>query len=1108
MALIEHPGPEVKLTLFGGFEASAASGTVLRFRTKKTQALVAYLALEIHARHLRAKLAALLWGSVRDEQAMDSLRHALHDMRRVLHAAAPRALVICGESVAFDAAHIDVDVTRFEELTGNGSVSAVHQAMAMYRGELLDGIVVDEEPFERWLAERRERLRTHAIRTLEKQLEAQSGNQRVEQAIETAQRLLAFDCAHEAVHRTLMRLYIGQGRRTTALQQYQSCVESLQGELGTDPDAETRKLYEAILRGGSAWSAGHEAGRTRDMPVVSHASGGYSTSVADRHATPLIGRAEQLEQLGGAADAACRGVGSCVFVAGEAGIGKTRLVAEAALAAHARASVLQARAYESEQSLPFSLWVDALRSAGASSCLDTARRLDPIWRRELARLVPELASRKEETYAGSSDERRRFEAVLYFLLRLADQAPVVVVLEDLHWADEASVRLLAFIVRRIASARILIIATLREEDVEPGSRLRDDFNELVLASLASTLELRGLSQSHTFELVQRLTYHDGRASTLACTQKIWDTSRGNPFMIAEMVCAMREGTTLDPAAALAFSDRVRQVVMARIQRLADPVRALLAVAAVIGREFEFAMIVRAAQLSARDAAASIEELVRRRMLHAIDDRFEFTHAWIREVIYASLLSPRRQLLHGEVAIAYEDTEPRNDERLLSTLVHHYSMAKIWNKAAAYARRAGEQALLRCAYAESAALFENARVALERLPWDAEVARETIDVRVRLHRSLMPTGIAAPTIENLREAETLLERVDDPARRAAVLLCVSEYARWTGHYERAIDSGYRALNAAAACADSNLVALARFHIGQAEFWKGRYRTAISILRQSVVDADSSTEPSRSTVIFPATASRNFLALALASIGQFDEARRAATEAIKSAEEIDDLLGQVAAHRALGLVLVEQGDFDNAVPLLERALQDCEQWHFDLHYGLVAGGLGYAYALSGRPDEGVSLMQRAVEQRRSLRGDYPGAQGAYLLTRLGEGCLLARRIADAAVYAERAADLARTYDHRIDEAWSLRLEGDLAARKGLVDVEEAETLYLRSRAIAAAHEMAPFVAHCDLRIGKLHALVHDDGRSRTALRRARKAFGELKMPYWTDRAQQTLMRIAHA
>jgi hypothetical protein len=120
---------------------------------------------------------------------------------------------------------------------------------------------------------------------------------------------------------------------------------------------------------------------------------------------------------------------------------------------------------------------------------------------------------------------------------------------------------------------------------------------------------------------------------------------------------------------------------------------------------------------------------------------------------------------------------------------------VWNKAALYARRAGEHALQRCAYSEAAAPFEKARLALGHLPQDSDVARETIDVRLRLHRSLVSTGIAGPTSENLCEAETLLELVDDPARRVRVLLCVSEYSRQTGHYARAIEHGHGALNAA-------------------------------------------------------------------------------------------------------------------------------------------------------------------------------------------------------------------------------------------------------------------------------------------------------------------------
>jgi hypothetical protein len=153
--------------------------------------------------------------------------------------------------------------------------------------------------------------------------------------------------------------------------------------------------------------------------------------------------------------------------------------------------------------------------------------------------------------------------------------------------------------------------------------------------------------------------------------------------------------------------------------------------------------------------------------------------------------------------------------------------------------------------------------------------------VRLHRSRIPTGIVAPSIENLREAETLLAHVDDPARRANVLSCVTEYSRWTGHHARALESGNLALMAAIESQDANLAAQVRFQLGMAQFWKGEYRSAISILRQSVVDSQSiSFSPSAS--FFPVGVSaRGYLALSLASIGQFGEARNVATEATKIA-----------------------------------------------------------------------------------------------------------------------------------------------------------------------------------------------------------------------------------
>jgi ATP-dependent Clp protease ATP-binding subunit ClpA len=287
---------------------------------------------------------------------------------------ASAALVTCGDRIAFDAASIDVDVAHFERLISAASTLSVQQAMRMYGGELLDGIVVDEEPFEQWLAQRRLQLRAHATSSLEKRLDRLVGLKEIDQAIETAQWLLGFDRTNEAVHRTLMQLYVAQGRRGTALQQYQSCAEALQLELGVDPDVQTRKAYESILRDRAIRPADQESRCSDKKRATWHVSA-RPANTPIRPGAQLVGRAAHLAHLRVALDAACRGVGGCVVVTGEAGVGKTALVGEAARAAEAHARVLQAHAVESERALVFGMWVDALRSADMSSCREAMSSL-------------------------------------------------------------------------------------------------------------------------------------------------------------------------------------------------------------------------------------------------------------------------------------------------------------------------------------------------------------------------------------------------------------------------------------------------------------------------------------------------------------------------------------------------------------------------------------------------------------------------------------------------------------------------------------------------------------------------------------------------------------
>src|SRR3989442_171800 len=212
----------IRLVLLGGFHARQPSGDTLSLPTKKARALLAYLALRPGQSHPRDKLATLLWGDSADPQARTSLRQALAALRRAL-ATVPTALVVDGRAVSLDPAHVEVDVGRFEWLVANGAPGALEEAVALYRGDLLDGFDVGVAPFEEWLLAERERLRELALEALARLLRQQSESRATEPAIQTALRLLALDPLQEAVHRTLMRLYARQGRRSNALRQYQVC---------------------------------------------------------------------------------------------------------------------------------------------------------------------------------------------------------------------------------------------------------------------------------------------------------------------------------------------------------------------------------------------------------------------------------------------------------------------------------------------------------------------------------------------------------------------------------------------------------------------------------------------------------------------------------------------------------------------------------------------------------------------------------------------------------------------------------------------------------------------------------------------------------------------
>lgn len=353
----------LELMLLGGFQARRVPGGPINLPTRKAKALLAYLALPAGKPHARDKLAALLWGDVPESQSRSSLRKALFWLRQALG----DTVTADAETVELKANAASIDVGQFEWRVADGSATALAEAADLYQGDLLAGLTLREAPFEEWLGGQRERLRELWIKALARLLAHQRQAGQMDSAILTAVKLIAADPLQEPVHRTLMQLYMQAGRRGAALRQYQSCVTFLERELRAEPEEATKALYREILRSPGGASPAPEdpapaANGTTAIPRLA-VSSGIASPLSSAEA-PLIGRQRELSQLTALLNDAWAGGRRLVVIVGEAGVGKSRLAAGVgARALQQGGQVLLGRCYESEQSLPFSAWIDAFRSA-------------------------------------------------------------------------------------------------------------------------------------------------------------------------------------------------------------------------------------------------------------------------------------------------------------------------------------------------------------------------------------------------------------------------------------------------------------------------------------------------------------------------------------------------------------------------------------------------------------------------------------------------------------------------------------------------------------------------------------------------------------------------
>jgi tetratricopeptide (TPR) repeat protein/ABC-type cobalamin/Fe3+-siderophores transport system ATPase subunit len=792
----------------------------------------------------------------------------------------------------------------------------------------------------------------------------------------------------------------------------------------------------------------------------------------------IVALRDALEQV-------CSRRGHVVSIVGEAGVGKSRLVSEiAALAGDRDGRTIVGRAYETAQVLALGPWVDALR-AGLAAEPGALSGLEPAWRAELARVLPEADGRAAQR-SGPADTSRIFEAVDRLVARLAARRPLIIVLEDVHWADELTVRLAAYLGRRIDTRPVLLVLTAREEHLADAPLLDVALKELREHPRFVRLSLAALTRDETTMLTRSLARAERDQGTLARLDRdVWRISAGNPLLVIETVRAVRDAPAAPPGGG-SLPTRVREIVAARLERLSEPARRLVCIASLVGRECDFRLLQHCAGFTDRAAAEVVEELVRRRVFHGVGERLDFTHDRIRETASETLVPVQKKAMHRLIATSMEDVYKSDLERHCAELAAHCRDGELWDKAVTYLADAGTRAAERSAHRDAAAFFEQALAALERLPESPRTLEQAVDIRLALHTSYYAVAELRRGHQVLCDAEPPARKLGDPRRSALLALQIGQSLWVTGRSREALPlfehaaATVRSYTSPSpptdaithglpqrwshdpikvfgkALDDFALLTSTTLYIGAAHFALGDFAVAEESLRHVIHALGESAAGEKLGLHgLPLVFAESGLTVLLAEQGRFEEARAHGATTVRIAEALNHPYTLVFALRLVGHAYTVEGRLPEAIAILERGRALCDEAGLLALKPNIMASLGYAYSLAGKPADGMPLLERAL----AILEDYgQRVWQVVMLTQLAESWLLAHNGGRAAECAQRAVAAARERGERAFEAGALRMLGAVALQEPSPSPEAAREHYQGALRLAEERGMKPLVAHC--------------------------------------------------
>jgi len=820
----------LKMYLLGQFDVHA-DDLPIKLSSRPAQSLLAYLALNAGVTQRREKLAGLLWPEATESNARSYLRQALWRIRKSFETASVSwedYLRINDINVVMDnQAEFWLDAERLQQPLEKQSTEDLIQILKLYRGELLPGF------YDEWVLVERDRLQSTFHQKMNRLIVQLTESHRWNELIHWAEEWIRLGYSPEPAYRALMRGYAGLGDPGMVSTIYQRCVESLSRELGLDPSPETRELYEQILRG--EWEVS-------PIPVVRSDAVTRLPSFLDGD-EPLeveqqvfVARSRELGQLDSFLNLALGGQGRVVFVTGETGSGKTALLQEfSSLAQDIHKDLVvvggncNARTGIGDPYLPFREILELLtgdveaRWTAGTISRDHARRLwatfpliveaildaspnligtlvpgSALRERALAyapggvewadRLNKLVDSRGAISPASGMHQSDLFEQYSRVLCSLSRSVPLVLVVDDLQWADLGSISLLFHLGRSIKSSQILLICAFRPEEVALG---RDGDRHPLVPVVNEFLREYGESTVNVDEadsrtLVEDLLDSEPNDLGHAFRMMFYQQTRGNPLFSLELLRGMQdrgdlvqdqdgqwiEGPALDWETLPA---RVEAVIGERIGRLDKPLRDVLRAASVEGDEFTAEAVAQVLSTDEREMLGRLSReldkkhrLIRSQsILRAggqLLSRYRFRHTLFQKYLYGSLDEVERVYLHEQVGKALKDLYRTEEETPVSAdlapkLAWHFQEARIPDKAAFYLQKAGERALQMSAYQEALNHLTGALDSLRLLRESPDRDNQEVDLLLNL-------AIAWQGIEGARD---LVARQAYTRRRANAVM---------------------------------------------------------------------------------------------------------------------------------------------------------------------------------------------------------------------------------------------------------------------------------------------------------------------------------------------------